>query len=151
MTYFLNGSLFNFFYSHIILYCEKVTSYEKISYSLTLEVRILLRLWDKRFLSDIYTEIYRHLHSKCFKNSGLGRQEMVQCKCFFWHKTEICLLKNLQSETWQRLLAVLHEHIIFNVKWIEARKMSEVFWAKLYCEMSDLFTSFCWLCDVCLK
>ena len=25
----------------------------------------------------------RHLLSKCFKNAFLGRQEMVQCKCFF--------------------------------------------------------------------
>ena len=30
-----------------------------------------------------YTEIYRHLFSKRFKNVVLGRQEMVQCKCFF--------------------------------------------------------------------
>ena len=30
-----------------------------------------------------YTEIYRHLLSKCFKNAVLGRQEMVQRKCFY--------------------------------------------------------------------
>ena len=30
-----------------------------------------------------YTEIYRHLISKCFKNAVLGRQEMVQRKYFF--------------------------------------------------------------------
>ena len=35
-----------------------------------------------------YTEIYRHLLSKCFKNVALGRQEMVQWKCFFWHQLE---------------------------------------------------------------
>ena len=29
-----------------------------------------------------YTEIYRHLLSKYFKNVVLGRQEMMQCKCF---------------------------------------------------------------------
>ena len=40
---------------------------------------------------------------------------------------------------WDRFLAVLREHIIFNIKWVEVRKMSEVFWAKLYCTMSDLF------------
>ena len=28
---------------------------------------------------------YTHLLSKGFKNAVLGRQEMVQCKCFFWH------------------------------------------------------------------
>ena len=30
-----------------------------------------------------YTEIYKHLLSKCFKNAVPGRQEMVQRKCFF--------------------------------------------------------------------
>ena len=40
---------------------------------------------------------------------------------------------------WDRFLAVLREHIIFNIKWDEVRKMSEVFWAKLYSTMSDLF------------
>ena len=39
----------------------------------------------------------------------------------------------------EKFLAVLWEHIIFNVKWVEVHKMSEVFWAKLYCKMSDLF------------
>ena len=29
-----------------------------------------------------YTEMYRHLFSKCFKNAVLGRQEMVQCNFF---------------------------------------------------------------------
>ena len=43
-----------------------------------------------------YTKIYRHLLSKCFKNVVvLGRQEMVQCKCFFWHQTGKYLLENL--------------------------------------------------------
>ena len=45
-----------------------------------------------------YTEIYRHLLLKCSKNAVLGRQEMVQCKYFFWHKTETCLLENLKNE-----------------------------------------------------
>ena len=56
MTYFLNGSMFNSFYCHIILYWEKVTSYEKFSHSLTIEVQILLRLWEIVFLRG-YTEI----------------------------------------------------------------------------------------------
>ena len=42
-----------------------------------------------------YTEIYKNLLSKCFKNAVLGCQEMVQCKCFFWHQTETCFLKHL--------------------------------------------------------
>ena len=47
--------------------------------------KMLLRLSKKKFLYtyiQIYTEIYRHLLSKYFKNGDLGRQEMVQCKCF---------------------------------------------------------------------
>ena len=35
----------------------------------------------------IYTEIYRHLLSMCFKNAVLKRPEMVQCKCIFWAET----------------------------------------------------------------
>ena len=42
-----------------------------------------------------YTEIYRHLLSKYFKDAVLGRQEMMQCKCYFLHQTETCLLENL--------------------------------------------------------
>ena len=41
--------------------------------------------------------------------------------------------------TSERVLAVLREQIVVNVKLVEIRKMSEVFWAKLYCKMSDLF------------
>ena len=38
-----------------------------------------------------------------------------------------------------RLLAVLREHIIFNIKWVEVHKMKEVYWAEPHCKMSDLF------------
>ena len=47
----------------------------------------------------------------------------------------------------ERLLAVLWEHVTFNVKCVEVHKISEAFWAKLYCKTSDFFTSFCWLWD----
>ena len=36
-----------------------------------------------RMFLRIYTEIYRHLLSKCFSNVVLGRQEMVKCKYLF--------------------------------------------------------------------
>ena len=36
------------------------------------------------------------------------------------------------------------EYIFYNVKLVEVCKMSEVFRAKLYCNMSDLFASFSW-------
>ena len=34
----------------------------------------------------------------------------------------------------------LQEYIIFNVKWVEILRISEVFWAKLYCKLSDLLS-----------
>ena len=62
---FLNGSKFNLsFYFHIVLYWEKVTSYQKFSHNLTFEVPILLHLWEKSFLVEIYRYRERHLHSK---------------------------------------------------------------------------------------
>ena len=66
-----------------------------------------------------YIEIQRHLFSKCFKNAVLGRQEMVQCKYFFWHQTKMLARKFVKSETF---LAMLREHIIFSVNWVEFRK-----------------------------
>ena len=43
--------------------------------------------------------------------------------------------KFIKSESF---LAVLREHNILNIKWVEVGKMSEDFWAKLYCKMCDL-------------
>ena len=41
--------------------------------------------------------------------------------------------------SWESFLAVFWKHIIFNLKRVEIRKMSEVFWARLYCKTSDRF------------
>ena len=38
----------------------------------------------------------------------------------------------------ESFLDTFWEHIVFNVKRVEIRKMSEVFWPKLYCKLSDL-------------
>ena len=43
---------------------------------------------------------------------------------------------------WERFLAVLREHVVFNVEWVEFYKMSKVFWVKLYCKLSDIFRQF---------
>ena len=61
-----------------------------------------------------YAEIYRHLLSKCFQNAVLRRQEMVQCKRYFWHQTEPIFARKLVKS--DRVLAVLREHTVFNVK-----------------------------------
>ena len=59
-----------------------------------------------------YTELYRHLLSKCFKKVVLGRQEIGQCKCFFWHQTETCLLENLYSE---KVFCLCFGSILFSI------------------------------------
>ena len=41
---------------------------------------------------------------------------------------------------WECFSALFWRHIIFNFKTVEICKMSEVFWAKLYYKMSDLFS-----------
>ena len=74
----------------------------------------------KNFL-ERYKEIYRHLLSKCFKKVVLGRQERMQCKCFFWHQTEPCLQEKFVN--WENFLAVVWEHFIFNFKRVEIRKI----------------------------
>ena len=92
--------------------------------------------WRKIF-SLKYTEIYRHLLSKCFKDAAPQRLEMVQCKCFFLAPTRNMLAGKFVKRV--RSLAVLREYIFYKVEWVEIRKMSKVFWAKIYCKMSDLF------------
>ena len=44
VTYFLNGSIFNLFFCHIVLHWEKVTSYEKFSHNITPEVQIAWKI-----------------------------------------------------------------------------------------------------------
>ena len=47
----------------------------------------------------------------------------------------------------ESFLTVLWEHVIFNVNWVEVRKMTEILWAKLYYKTTDLF----WLWDFLLE
>ena len=97
--------------------------------------KILLGLWNKIFL-ERYTEIYRHLISQCFKKVVLGRQEMMQCKCFFLTPNRNMSARKFVD--WESFLAVFWEHIIFNFKRVDIRKISEIFWAKMYCKMGGL-------------
>ena len=87
-----------------------------------------LRLWSK----NVRTEIYKHLLSKSSENAILGRLEMVLCNFFFWHQPEICF--------WLCCGSIF----FYTFEWFEVFKMSDVFWAKLYCKMSDL-SSFYWV------
>ena len=87
------------------------------------------------------TKIYRNIQTFAFK---------VLQECSPWTFKKWCS-GNVFSDTKQKILAwkfvkcerlldALRECIIFNVKWVEVLKMSEVFWAKLYCKLSDLFS-----------
>ena len=84
--------------------------------------------------------IYRHLLSKCFENTFLVPLEMVQCKCFFLTQTRNMFARKFAN--WVRFFAVLLKNIFFDVEWVEVRKTSKVFWAKLYCKMSVLSCRF---------
>ena len=80
-----------------------------------------------------YTDI---LPSKCFQGSssrvlGNGAKQM-----FFLKANRNMFAGKLLN--WKSFLAVFWEHI-FNFKRVEICKVSEVYWAKLYCKMSDLF------------
>ena len=94
--------------------------------------KTLLHLWNKSFLK----EIFRNIQTFAFKvlqecNSWTSRNGAVQY--FFWHQTKTWLLENLWSQKYFWLCWGS------NVKWVEVRKMSDAFWAKLYCKMCDLF------------
>ena len=98
---------------------------------------LITSLEQKFSYGDIATEIYRHLLSKCFKNAVLGPQEMVECKCFFWHQTKKCLLEKLRSGKrfwlcWRSILFSVSSELRF----VKSVRFS---WAKLYCKMSNLF------------
>ena len=134
------------------LYKAQIVSHLRKLFSLPLPhpqpCKILLQLWNKHFL----VEIYRNIQAFAFKvfqecSSWLSRNGAVQM-FFLTPNRNIFTAKFVKSE---RFLTVLWEHITFDVKWVEVHKMSEVFWVKLYCKISDLFSSFCWLWDFLLE
>ena len=131
---------FFFFFVHIVLYWEKVTSYEKFSRNLKVEFsKISIKMKSPNseppsgnysaslhptphqikfyYVSKIffrrYLEMYRHLVSKCIKNAVPESQEMARVIFFLTPNRNMIALKLVKSEIF---LAVLREHIIFNVK-----------------------------------
>ena len=98
--------------------------------------KILLLLWNKNFLREIYRNIqtfaFKVLQESSSWASGNGAVQM-----FFLTPNRNMFAGKFVN--WESFLAVFWEHIIFNFKRVEIRKMSEVFWAKLYCKMSDHF------------
>ena len=98
--------------------------------------KILLRLWSKNFLREIYrnkqTFAFKVLQESSSWGSGNGAVQMFLL-------TPSRNMFPRKFENWESFLALFWEHIIFNFKRNEIRKMSVDFWAKLYCKMSDLF------------
>ena len=83
-----------------------------------------------------YTKVFRNLLQVLQECSSWASRKVAMQMFFLTTNKKIFAGKILQ---WETFLAVLLEHIIFNVKCVELRKISEIFWAKLYCNMSDLF------------
>ena len=86
--------------------------------------KILLCLWNKNFI----TEIYRNIQAFTFKvfqecGSWASRNDTVQI-LFLAPNKNMFAGKFVKSE---RVLAVLQEQFLVNVKFVEIRKMSEVF------------------------
>ena len=98
--------------------------------------KILLCLWNKNFI----TETYRKMQALTFKvfqecGSWASRNDAVQI-LFLTPNRNMLAGKFVE---WDRVLFVLLEQLVVNVKLVKVSKMSEVFWAKLYCKMSDPF------------
>ena len=93
-----------------------------------IEIKIFLRR---------YAEIYIHyLLLRYFKNAAfMSVKKWCSANVFSDTKQKHVCLKMCKV---RKVLTVLREYIIFNVKWVGIRKMSEIFWAKLYCKMSDI-------------
>ena len=106
-------------------------------------LRKLFSLHQSPLKQNFLREIYRNIQTFAFKvlqessswASGNGAVQM-----FFLTPNRNMFAGKFVN--WESFLAVFWEHIIFNFKRVEIRKMSEVFWAKLYCKMSDLFRWF---------
>ena len=95
--------------------------------------KTLLRLWIKKIVKEIYRNIQRFAFKVLQECSS--RNGAVQIS-FLTPNRNMFTGKFVKLE---RFLAVLREHIIFNVKWVVVCKMSQIFRAKLYCKMCSLF------------
>ena len=72
-----------------------------------------------------YLEIYIHLLPKCFKNAVLERQEMAQCKYFFWHQNRNMFTGKFVVKS-EKVLTMLRERMLFSmssdlsfIKWLK--------------------------------
>ena len=110
---------------------------------------ILLPLWNKVSLGRYarYTAIYRHLLSKYFKNAVQGVKKWCCANVFSDTKQKDVCWKIYKVRKVFGYVAGAYQFQC-QVSW---GSQNEVFWAKLYCKMSDFFASFCWLWDILLE
>ena len=109
----------------------------------------IIYLFGTKLFWGKYTEIYRHLLSKYFENGVFGRQEMLQCKCFFWHQTERCLLENLES---QKGFWLCCGSISFSMSSeLRFRRSVRLFERNCIVKWVIFFASFCWFWDFLLE
>ena len=99
--------------------------------------KILLRVWKKIFLIEIYKNIFL-----------FGARNNICIAPFLTPNRNMFSGKFLKSE---RVVSVLQENIVLSVKVVEICKMSEVFWAIQYCKWVSFLTNFCWLWDFLLE
>ena len=59
-------------------------------------------------------------------------------ECSYWASRNGAVQKIFLTLTKNLFLAELQEFIFHNVEWIEVRTTSEVFWAELFCKISDI-------------
>ena len=94
----------------------------------------LLRLWNKNYLKEIFRNIQTFSFKVLQECSSWPSRNGASQYFFLTPNRNMIVGKVVKSE---RSLAVLWEPIIFNVNWVEVRKMSDLFWAKLYCKTCD--------------
>ena len=63
LTYSFNGPMINLFYCHIVLYCAKVTSYDKFRQSFTLSAMLLMKVL-KLWKTDEFPKISININQK---------------------------------------------------------------------------------------
>ena len=151
VTYLLNDPMVIFLlYCHIILYWEKVTSYEKYY------------LWRPNCLEHFNVSMRLIDVSKCWKVAEFPKIFQVESFLRLWNKNALTEIRNIQTFSfqvlrecsswaykngamqmffltstrnvfagkfvkWVRFLVALQEYNFYNVEWVEVRKMIEFF------------------------
>ena len=99
--------------------------------------KILLRLWNKHFLREIYRNIQTFAFEVLQESSSWSSGNRAVQMFFLTPNRNMFAGKFVH---WENFLAVFWEHIISISKELRFAKWVRFFWAKLYCKMSNLFS-----------